>query len=166
MVSGVAMLVSCAPAKWWGWSCMSWSPCKGCNHTLSKMVIVHLWMYGPQIHTNCDAFIPLSTKSTEECFQYFVESMPQRIKAVLRTGGGPTWCEQGVSNKEVAGEYVSMLTDFGGIQHLLFFVQKKKKITQIVQKIMKKKHKSDCFWCFNFYYCRLYQLFSQECKWQ
>ncbi len=36
-----------------------------------------------------DAFMSIWTKISEECFQR-VESMPQRIKAVLKAKGGPT----------------------------------------------------------------------------
>ncbi len=32
----------------------------------------------------CDAIMTIWTKSSEECFQHLVESMPQRIKAVLK----------------------------------------------------------------------------------
>ncbi len=38
-----------------------------------------------------DAIMSIWTKIFEECFQYLVESMPQRIKAVLKAKGGPTW---------------------------------------------------------------------------
>ncbi len=52
------------------------------------------------------------TKISEECFQHLVESMPQRIKAVLKAKGGPTRYYQSVPNK-VASEcvyiYISML---------------------------------------------------------
>ncbi len=37
-----------------------------------------------------DAFISIWTKISEECFQHLVESMPWRIKAVLKAKGGPT----------------------------------------------------------------------------
>ncbi len=37
-----------------------------------------------------DAIISIWTKISEECFQHLVESMPQRIKAVLKSKGGPT----------------------------------------------------------------------------
>ncbi len=32
----------------------------------------------------CDAIMTIWTKISEECFQHLVESMPQRIKAVLK----------------------------------------------------------------------------------
>ncbi len=51
----------------------------------------------------CDAIISIWTKISEECFQHLVESMPQRIKAVLKAKAGPTRYKQGVPNK-VAGE--------------------------------------------------------------
>ncbi len=38
----------------------------------------------------CDDIISIWTKISEECFQHLVESMPRRIKAVLKTNGGPT----------------------------------------------------------------------------
>ncbi len=40
-----------------------------------------------QLH---DAIMSIWTKISEECFQHLVESMPQRIKAVLKAKGGPT----------------------------------------------------------------------------
>ncbi len=45
------------------------------------------------------------TKISEECFQNLVESMPQRIKAVLKAKGGPTRYQQGVPNN-VASECI------------------------------------------------------------
>ncbi len=37
-----------------------------------------------------DAIMSIWTNISEECFQHLVESMPQRIKAVLKAKGGPT----------------------------------------------------------------------------
>ncbi len=37
-----------------------------------------------------DAIMLIWTKISEECFQHLVESMPRRIKAVLKAKGGPT----------------------------------------------------------------------------
>ncbi|KAI5624640.1 hypothetical protein C0J50_15786, partial [Silurus asotus] len=37
-----------------------------------------------------DAIMSIGTKISEECFQDLVESMPRRIKAVLKAKGGPT----------------------------------------------------------------------------
>ncbi len=37
-----------------------------------------------------DAFVSIWTKISEECFQHLVESLPRRIKAVLKAKGGPT----------------------------------------------------------------------------
>ncbi len=37
-----------------------------------------------------DAILSIWTKISEECFQHLVESMPRRIKAVLKANGGPT----------------------------------------------------------------------------
>ncbi len=50
-----------------------------------------------------DAIMTIWTKISEECFQHLVESMPRRIKAVLKTKWGPTRYLQGVPNK-VASE--------------------------------------------------------------
>ncbi len=38
----------------------------------------------------CDAIMSIWTKISEECFQHLVESMPRRIKAVLKAKMGPT----------------------------------------------------------------------------
>ncbi len=48
-----------------------------------------------QLH---DAIMSIWTRISEECFQHLVESMPRRIKAVLKV--------KGVFNK-VAGECIS-----------------------------------------------------------
>ncbi len=37
-----------------------------------------------------DAIMSIWTKIFKECFQHLVESMPQRIKAVLKAKGGQT----------------------------------------------------------------------------
>ncbi len=37
-----------------------------------------------------DAIMLIWTKISEECFQNLVESMPRRIKVVLKAKGGPT----------------------------------------------------------------------------
>ena len=37
-----------------------------------------------------DAIMSIWSKVSEECFQHLVESMPRRIKAVLKAKGGPT----------------------------------------------------------------------------
>ncbi len=63
--------------------------------------IEHLWdVVEREIHimdvqpTNLqqlrDGIMSIWTKISEECFQHLVESMPRRIKAVLKTKGGPT----------------------------------------------------------------------------
>ncbi len=39
------------------------------------------------LQQQCDAIMPIWTKISEECFQHLVESMPQRIKAVLKAKG-------------------------------------------------------------------------------
>ncbi len=63
--------------------------------------IEHLWdVVEREIHimyvqpTNlqqlCDAIMSIWTKVSEECFQHLVESMPRRIKAVLKAKAGPT----------------------------------------------------------------------------
>ena len=41
-----------------------------------------------QLH---DAVMSIWTKISEECFQHLVESMQQRIKAVLKAKEVPTW---------------------------------------------------------------------------
>ncbi len=38
----------------------------------------------------CDAIMTIWTKISEECFQHLVESMPRRIKAVLKEKGVQT----------------------------------------------------------------------------
>ncbi len=38
----------------------------------------------------CDAIMSIWTKISEECFQHLVETIPQRIKAVLKEKGDPT----------------------------------------------------------------------------
>ncbi len=64
--------------------------------------IEHLWdVVEREIHimdvqpTNlqqlCDAIMSIWTKISEECIQHLVESMPRRIKAVLKAKGGLTW---------------------------------------------------------------------------
>ncbi len=63
--------------------------------------IEHLWdVVEREIHitdvqpTNLeqlrDAIVSIWTKISEECFQHLVESVPQRIKAVLKAKLGPT----------------------------------------------------------------------------
>ncbi len=52
-----------------------------------------------------DTIMSIWTKISEECFQHLVESMPRRIKAVLKAKGGPTRYLQSVPNK-VARECV------------------------------------------------------------
>ncbi len=37
----------------------------------------------------CDAIMTIWTKISEECFQHLGESMPRRIKAVVKAKGGP-----------------------------------------------------------------------------
>ncbi len=64
-------------------------------------LIEHLWdVVEREIHimdlqpTNLqqldDAIMSIWTKISEECFQHLVESMPRRIKAVLKAKGSPT----------------------------------------------------------------------------
>ncbi len=57
--------------------------------------IEHLWdVVEREIHIMdvqlCDAIISIWTKISEESFQHLVESMPRRIKVVLKAKGGPT----------------------------------------------------------------------------
>ncbi len=42
------------------------------------------------LHQLRDAISSIWTKISEECFQHLVESMPRRIKAVLKEKVGPT----------------------------------------------------------------------------
>ncbi len=42
------------------------------------------------LHQLRDAIRSIWTKISEECFQHLVESIPRRIKAVLKAKGGPT----------------------------------------------------------------------------
>ncbi len=42
------------------------------------------------LHQLCDAIRSIWTKISEECFLHLVESIPRRIKAVLKAKGGPT----------------------------------------------------------------------------
>ncbi len=58
-----------------------------------------------------DAFMTIWTKISEECFQHLVESMPRRIKTVLKAKGGPTRYQQGLPNK-VASECVLFVLCF------------------------------------------------------
>ncbi len=37
-----------------------------------------------------DIILSIWTKISEECFQQLVESMPRRIKVILKAKGGPT----------------------------------------------------------------------------
>ncbi len=41
-----------------------------------------------------DAIMSIWTKISEECFHHLVESMPRRIKTVLKAKGGPTQYQQ------------------------------------------------------------------------
>ncbi len=75
---------------------LKWHP-----HSLDLNPIEHDWdVVEREIHimdvqpTNLqqlrDAIMSIWTKISEECFQHFVESMPRRIKAVLKAKWGPT----------------------------------------------------------------------------
>ncbi len=74
---------------------LKWPP-----QSLDLKPIEHLWdVVEREIHimdvqpTNlqqlCDAIISIWTKISEDCFQHLVESMPWRIKAVLKAKWGP-----------------------------------------------------------------------------
>ncbi|MEQ2210663.1 hypothetical protein XENOCAPTIV_017390 [Xenoophorus captivus] len=76
--------------KWsnrWNGRFTSWM----CSRRICSICVILSCQYGP---------------NSEECFQYLVESMPQRIKAVLKAKGGPTRYLQGIPNK-MAGESMS-----------------------------------------------------------
>ncbi len=88
--------------------------------------IEHLWdVEEREIHINfmqptnlqelCDAIRSIWTKISEECFQHLVESMRQRIKAVLKTKGGPTRYLQGAPNKVVSECTIASNWNHGGI---------------------------------------------------
>ncbi len=69
-----------------------------------------------------EAIMWIWTKISEECFQHLVESMPRRIKAVLKSKGGPTRYKQGVPNK-VAGKCIGRTYKTNhAFTHLTFFV--------------------------------------------
>lgn len=53
----------------------------------------------------------ISTETSKEWLQHIVESMPQRIKAVLKAKGSQTQCQQGVPNK-VTGVYGYVYSTF------------------------------------------------------
>ncbi len=68
--------------------------------------IEHLWDVMEREYQQLrDAIMSIWTNISEECFQHIVESMPRRIKAVLKAKGGPTRYEQGVPSK-VASECI------------------------------------------------------------
>jgi len=63
--------------------------------------IEHLWdvveehlraldVHPTNLHQLQDAILSIWTKISKECFQHLVESMPRRIKAVLKVKGGQT----------------------------------------------------------------------------
>ncbi|KAK0149451.1 Transmembrane protein 147 [Merluccius polli] len=61
-----------------------------------------------------DAIMSIWTKLSEECFQYLVESVPRRIKAVLKAKGGPTRCLPlwvGARGIEFDWKYIQMSFD-------------------------------------------------------
>ncbi len=61
----------------------------------------------------CDAIMTIWTKISEECFQHLVESMPWRIKTVLKAKVGQTWYWQVVPNKvPVSVYYIISLSIF------------------------------------------------------
>ncbi len=79
-----------------------------------------------------DAIMSIWTKISEEYFQHLVESMPRRIKTVLKAKGGPTRYEQGVPNK-VASECV----------YIYIYISKYTEILMLVLKI------TICFYLYN-----------------
>jgi len=75
--------------------------------------IEHLWdvveqelraldVYPTNLHQLQDAILSIWANISKECFQYFVESMPRRIKAVLKAKEGQTQCYYGIPNNPLA----------------------------------------------------------------
>ncbi len=62
----------------------------GCGGTGYSRSINILVVQPTNLQQLCDAIMSIWTKISEECFQHLVESMPRRIKAVLKAKGGPT----------------------------------------------------------------------------
>ncbi len=74
------------------WGIFSW-------HTLGHLVPIEhrlsatsylIYVQPTNLQQLRDAIMSIWTKISEECFQHLVESMTRRIKAVLKTKGGPT----------------------------------------------------------------------------
>ncbi len=63
-----------------------------------------------------DAILSIWTKISEECFQHLVESIPRRIKAVLKAKGGSTL--QGVPNKVASECFNSSIYYFLSVDYL------------------------------------------------
>ncbi|KAK0143188.1 Transposable element Tcb2 transposase [Merluccius polli] len=63
-----------------------------------------------------DAIMSIWTKLSEECFQYLVESVPRRIKAVLKAKGGPTRDNQCSSVRPCQHKCALALTGPGTMQ--------------------------------------------------
>ena len=86
------------------WGIFSWhrlGPLVPTEHYLNvtaylSIVADHIHIFTSQLH---DAVESIQTKTSEECFQHLLESMPWRFKTVLKAKGGPTWYKQGVPNQ-------------------------------------------------------------------
>jgi len=75
--------------------------------------IEHLWdvverelraldVHHTNLHQLQDAILKIWANISKECSQYFVESMPRRIKAVLKAKEGQTQCYYGIPNNPLA----------------------------------------------------------------
>ncbi len=60
------------------------------NMTMSSLYSNGLHSHQTNLQQLCDVIMSIWTKISEECLQHLVESMPRRIKAVLKAKGGPT----------------------------------------------------------------------------